>query len=136
MLASATSQSSAGNIAADKYGPFVAGSSISSNTNALGGGAGGGTIGSVSNEYLTSGYKTALRNFMDKQLERSCKNPYGSGSAANSSIPMSRVFRERQSRRMFDDLTSLKGSCAKTYEELEQMHAEILLGKGAPMRKV
>ena len=37
---------------------------------------------------------------------------------------------------MFDEMQSLKGSCAKTYEELEQMHAEVLLGKGAPMRKV
>ena len=73
---------------------------------------------------------------MDHQLERSCKNPYGSSQTGGVNVPLSRVFRERQSRRMFDEMQSLKGSCAKTYEELEQMHAEVLLGKGAPMRKV
>ena len=76
-------------------------------------GEGGGT---------TAGYKAALRNFMDRQMERSLKTPYAT-SGTNSTVVMSRVFRERQSRRMFEDLQNLKGSCAKTYEELEQMHA-------------
>lgn len=71
---------------------------------------------------------------MDKQLERSLKTKYGS-SGAGSTVPMSRVFRERQSRRMYDDLQSLKTSCARTYEELEMMHAEVLLGRGAPGRQ-
>lgn len=71
---------------------------------------------------------------MDKQLERSLKNTYGSSSSSSSTVPMSRVFRERQSRRIFDDLQSMKTSCAKTYEELELMHAEVLLGRGAPGR--
>lgn len=35
---------------------------------------------------------------------------------------------------MFEDLQSIKGSCAKTYEELEAMHAEVLLGKSAASR--
>jgi hypothetical protein len=44
-------------------------------------------------------------------------------------IPASRVFRERQSRRMFEELKRVKGSCAQTYEDLEQMHREVLLMK-------
>ena len=72
---------------------------------------------------------------MDKQLERSLKAPYGSSSSTMSSVPMSRIFRERQSRRMFDDLQNLKSGCAKTYEELELMHTEVLLGRGAPSKQ-
>ena len=30
-------------------------------------------VNSVSNEHLTIGYKTALKNFMDRQMERSVK---------------------------------------------------------------
>lgn len=79
----------------------------------------------MSNDHLTIGYKTALRNFMDRQMERSVKQPYSgaSNSSGGGTVPMSRIFRERQSRRMFEDLQNLKGSCAKTYEELEHMHA-------------
>ena len=44
-------------------------------------------------------------------------------------VPASRVFRERQSRRMFDDLKRMKASCAQTYEELEALHREVLLMK-------
>ena len=43
---------------------------------------------------------------------------------------MSRVFRERQSRRVFEELQQLKSSCARAYEELEAMHTEVLMGKG------
>ena len=56
---------------------------------------------------LRSSYKDALRNFMDRKLHRDLK--YG-GSSVNSTQPtphslqMSRVFRERQSRRVFDEL--------------------------------
>ena len=66
---------------------------------------------------------------MDRQLERSVRQPIGGSDSKTSTVPMSRIFRERQSRRMFEDLQSLKGSCARTYEELELMHAEILLNK-------
>lgn len=41
----------------------------------------------------------------------------------------SRVFRERQSRRMFEDIKRMKVSCAETYEELEALHREVLLVK-------
>lgn len=60
----------------------------------------------MSNEHLTTGYKTALRNFMDRQMERSVKQPYAGSSNApgGGTVPMSRIFRERQSRRMFEDL--------------------------------
>ena len=39
------------------------------------------------------------------------------------------MFRERQSRRMFDELKRVKLSCAQTYEDLEQMHRDVLLMK-------
>ena len=68
---------------------------------------------------------------MDRQLERSVRQPIGGSDSTTHTVPMSRVFRERQSRRMFEDLQNLKGSCAKTYEELEQMHAQVLLSKTA-----
>lgn len=35
-------------------------------------------------DYLTSNYKAALRNFMDRQMERSTKGPY-SGSSSTAS---------------------------------------------------
>lgn len=41
----------------------------------------------------------------------------------------SRVFREKQSRRMFDQLKKIKGGYAKTYDELEAMHRDLLIGK-------
>ena len=44
-------------------------------------------------------------------------------------ISASRVFRERQSRRMFEDIKRMKVSCAETYEELEALHREVLLVK-------
>lgn len=44
-------------------------------------------------------------------------------------MPASRLFRERQSRRMFEDLKRVKASFAQTYEELESMHREVLLRK-------
>jgi hypothetical protein len=44
-------------------------------------------------------------------------------------IPASRIFRERQSRRMFEDIKRMKISCAETYEELEALHREVLLVK-------
>lgn len=44
-------------------------------------------------------------------------------------VPASRIFRERQSRRMFEDLKRVKASFAETYEELESMHREVLLRK-------
>lgn len=68
-----------------------------------------------------SSYKTSIRTFMDKKLQRDL--------ATSSVSSISRVFRERQSRRMFEELQQLKSSCARTYEELETMHAEVLLGR-------
>ena len=47
----------------------------------------------------------------------------------NNDYPASRIFRERQSRRMFEDIKRMKASCAETYEELEALHREILLVK-------
>lgn len=81
-----------------------------------------------------SSYKDALRNFMDKKLQRDLKYATGSISSTQTTTPqsiqMSRVFRERQSRRVFEELQQLKSSCARTYEELEAMHTEVLMGKG------
>ena len=44
-------------------------------------------------------------------------------------MPASRIFRDKQSRRLFEELRSIKASCATTYEELERMHKEILTCK-------
>ena len=54
-------------------------------------------VNSVSNEHLTTGYKTALRNFMDRQMERSIKQPYAGSTNApgGGTVPMSRFYRER-----------------------------------------
>lgn len=54
-----------------------------------------------------SSYKEALRNFMDRKIQRDLKHGGHSGLSTQAtpvSMQMSRVFRERQSRRVFDEL--------------------------------
>ena len=70
-------------------------------------------------------YKLALKSFMNRQFERSA----AVGSNGNESLKYSRIFKERQSRRVFEQLQNMKTEYAKTYEELEAMHAGLLLGK-------
>lgn len=62
-----------------------------------------------------SDYKTNLKNFMDRSNK--------------VNAPASRIFRDRQSKRLFEELHQMKASCATTYEELERMHKEVLLCK-------
>lgn len=62
-----------------------------------------------------SDYKTNLKNFMDR--------------SSKVDVPASRIFRDRQSKRLFEELHQMKASCATTYEELERMHREVLLCK-------
>jgi hypothetical protein len=66
----------------------------------------------------TDGYKLRLKAYMEKER-------FGKENSQN----YSRYFREKQSRRMFDQLHRLRGGLAQTYEELEQLHREQLLGK-------
>ena len=62
-----------------------------------------------------SDYKTNLKNFIDRS------------SKMNS--PASRIFRDRQTKRLFEELHQIRASCANGYEELERMHKEVLLCK-------
>ena len=62
-----------------------------------------------------SDYKTNLKNFMDR--------------SSKVDVPASRIFRDRQSKRLFEELHQMKASCATTYEELVRMHREVLLCK-------
>jgi len=55
----------------------------------------------------TDNYKYHLKSFVQKQLERSAKN---------DPLPYSRVFREKQTKRMFEQLNAIKGSYAQTYD--------------------
>ena len=55
---------------------------------------------------------------MNRQMERNAKNDH---------MPYSRIFKERQCKRMFDQIQNIKFSYANTYEELEAMHAQLLL---------
>jgi len=66
----------------------------------------------------TEGYKLRLKAYMERErLGKENTQAY------------SRLFREKQSRRMFEQLHKLRGAFAQTYEELEQIHREQLLGK-------
>jgi hypothetical protein len=64
---------------------------------------------------------------MDRQIEKTASK-YGTDQATTN-MQYSRVFREKQSRRMFDQLQKIRGGMAKTYEELEAMHRDLLIGK-------
>ena len=48
---------------------------------------------------------------------------------SGDNMQYSRIFREKQTKRMFDQLQQIKGQYAKTYEELEAMHVNLLLSK-------
>ncbi|CDW86053.1 UNKNOWN [Stylonychia lemnae] len=69
-------------------------------------------------------YKLALKSFMNRQFERSAAS-----TSDSSSIQYSRIFKERQTKRIFDSLQNIKSDYAKTYEELEAMHTSLLLSK-------
>ena len=58
---------------------------------------------------------------MQRQFERN--------SMSGDNMQYSRIFREKQTKRMFDQLQQIKGQYAKTYEELEAMHVNLLLSK-------
>jgi len=62
-----------------------------------------------------SDYKTNLKNFMDR--------------SSKVNVPASRIFRDRQTKRLFEELHQIRASCATSYEELERMHKEVLLCK-------
>lgn len=68
-------------------------------------------------------YKMTLKNFMNRQFERSAMNSQG------EHLSYSRIFRERQTKRVFESLQNIKTDYAKTYEELEAMHTSLLLSK-------
>lgn len=50
-------------------------------------------------------------------------------NSTGESMQYSRLFRERQTKRVFDSLQTIKSDYAKTYEELEAMHTSLLLSK-------
>eukprot|EP00347_Sterkiella_histriomuscorum_P005804 403355205 len=70
-------------------------------------------------------YKVTLKSYMQRQFEKSASQ----SSSDSGNIQYSRIFRERQTKRIFDQLQNIKTDYAKTYEELEAMHTGLLLGK-------
>ena len=72
-------------------------------------------------------YKVALKSFINKQFERSAT----SGASDSGSVQYSRIFRERQTKRLFEQLQNLKTDFVKSYDELESMHTNLLLGSAS-----
>ena len=70
------------------------------------------------NSVTQDSYKATLKNFMQRQLERNSKA---------DPMPYSRVFKEKQCKRMFEQIQSIKSTYASTYEELEAMHTNLLM---------